>query len=90
MIAYLLVGNYKMPDGNKWFDKDTFHEILMFYKARVTPWSGPWPDLMHCMRSEYLTRQEWLEKLRLGMTLREAIIASMGRMHGIWMWAQTS
>ena len=53
--GYLFIGSYKMPDGERWFDKEVLHPIKQFYAARVTPWSGPWPALLPCLRSDYLT-----------------------------------
>ena len=90
MNAYLLVGNYRCGDDNeKWLDKDTLHEVWLYYSARVTPWSGPWPDLLPVLRSDYLTRMAWLTDITMGKTMRKAILNNWGQMQGIWMWASS-
>ena len=61
--------------------------VWCFYMTREGPWSGPWPDLLPCLRSDYLTRQAWLDGVKLGKSLRKSIWDAVSIMNGIWMWA---
>ena len=89
--GYALVGNFPHQGrGGKWAAKQELHEYLIFTKIRVCPTSGEWPELTRCLNSEYSCRVAWLEQLRKGKSLSEAIRDTVTERHGNWSWAVSS
>ena len=85
--ACCLVGNFKVKgNGIKWAAKEELHDYPMFVKIRTCPASGDWPELTDCLASDYACRAAWLQHLRAGKTLTEAIRLTVSERAGNWSW----
>jgi hypothetical protein len=85
--GYVLVGKHTEVPRQRWCSMKVVHEYLVYVRLRVCPLIGQWPPLAKCIQSDQFTRSLWNAKIREGLTMDEAIIASRPEQYGFWCWA---